>query len=84
MSKIEKQGRYIKFLRCAMKDPDIAEKFQCVAKAELANFLQKESYSKTDHYEALLLLREIIKSKNARYIDRQFAKKNYKKLKSYT
>ena len=80
MSTIEKQGGYIKFLRRVMKDPDIAEKFQCVAKAELANLLQKESHSKKDHYEALVLLGEIIKSKNSRYIDRQFAKKNYKKL----
>ena len=50
MSTIEKQGGYIKFLRRVMKDPDIAEKFQCVAKAELANLLQKESHSKKDRY----------------------------------
>ena len=80
MRKIGKQEKYIKFFKCAMRDPDIAEKFQCVAKIIVADFLQRSNYSRKKRYEALVLFREIIKTKGARYIDRKFARKSYKKL----
>ena len=80
MPKNEKQRNYLKLFRRAMSDPDIAERFQCIAKFEVANFLRKDSLSKKNKHEAFTLFKDIIKSKDSRSVDRKDAKKNYKKL----